>query len=852
MEAKSIRARHRVLSDQHRASCVGFLKALAFLLLLPHLSAEKPARKESFHWPAWKIPATKLEAGSALSIVEDEEAESIREFEEDGEKKKSPSALQIRVSRRSIAKGSLGIALTPEVKWKSIVPGVYRLQARVKFSGETNVIGTPIRLTASVPRARLPNASEDFHNFDIGEEDTWQTISLIYEIDQSLRKRLAARKPRHSWHYSHYLKEIYPEYEPKVGSKRKPPGLKFGIVLPRTKYSSFSGDPPNSVRTVSVDWVKLERIQPSKGLTVRYLRAEKRWIRPGAEQNLHILVENFTGQSQTRALVVALENEFNTRKELYRQNLTLDAGTQKAVSVPWKTSAKTKLWGYKAVAETLAADGAIESSAFDVFSLHPEVYVVHLMGARSRHYDPFKEHENLANLVEVFAATAGDCARILPKEDQWLCGMSIVPQSYKIVRGATDYNRSIGVSTHMYLFAGGTGNALMDLYIRKPEYLGSRLVATDQVYRIRKASMDAVRKHDFSTGPFDMPKTPHIEEHLNHWFPELMDQITNEAVEFVKRTGYEGIRFDVGIFGPQRVHSPLGIPLPFKNEEKMKHAAKNFDQFKDALRKAYPDFEFGANMDTWAYLERVGRRDEEAPPPEDFPEFIAFAKAGGMFMDEGTMSAPLFNHYMNRYEDAIWGICEKRKVARKYNGVYQLFSPHRNGRGHFAHDDIYWAIFTIASGSYYVGNFSAAPFCEDSPGVFITRFSEFFRSKDLVPIPEAEDAIYVDSPEILWYADTAVQAKVGDKLRYVIPLINPPITERFRRNKTNELPPPVDEPFPIEVNMPEGYTRARATMLTWEPRTMAKELKVEIADDVVKVEFPGIKLFRTLVVEFEK
>jgi hypothetical protein len=52
--------------------------------------------------------------------------------------------------------------------------------------------------------------------------------------------------------------------------------------------------------------------------------------------------------------------------------------------------------------------------------------------------------------------------------------------------------------------------------------------------------------------------------------------------------------------------------------------------------------------------------------------------------------------------------------------------------------------------------------------------------------------------------------------------------------------------------MPEGYTRARATMLTWEPRTMAKELKAEIAEDVVKVEFPGIRLFRTLVVEFEK
>lgn len=847
---ESIKGEHSAYGVQHYGSLY------VAVLLLPALAfAEEPAPGESFHWPAWEIPATPLTEGSALSIVEDEEAQSIREFEQDGQKKKSASALQIRVSRRSIAKGSLPVAVTPEVNWKSIVPGVYKLQARIKFSGETNVIGAPVRLTVSVPMGHFPGASQDFHNFDIGEEDSWETISLIYEVDPSLKKRMIARSPRHSWHYSHYLGEIYPDYEPKVGSEPKPPsGLQFGIVLPQTKYSSFSGEPPNSVRTVSVDWVKLDRIQPSESLTVRYLRAQKRWIRPGAEQTFDILIENFTGQSQTRTFVVALENEFKTREEIFRQALTLDAGSQKAVSVPWKTDAQTRLWGYKAIAEILSpqTEPIIESAAFDVFSLHPEVYVVHLMGANARDYNPFKENENLANLMEVFAATPGDCARILPQEDQWLCGMSIVPQSYKIVRGTTDYNRSMGVSTHMYLFAGGTGNALMDLYIRKPEYLSSRLVATDEVYRIRKASMDAVRKHDFSTGPFEMPKTPHIEEGLNHWYPELMDQITREAVEFVKRSGYEGIRFDVGIFGPSTVQSPLGIPLPFKNEDKMEHAAKNFNQFKDALRNAYPGFEFGANMDTWAYLERVGRRDEEAPPPEDFPEFIAFAKAGGMFMDEGTMSAPLFNHYMNRYEDAIWGICQKRVVARKYNGVYQLFSPHRNGFGHFAHDDIYWAIFTIASGSYYVGHFSAAPFCEDSPGVFITRFSEFFRSKDLVPIPDAEDVIYVDSPEILWYVDTAVQAKVGDNLRYVIPLINPPVTERFRRNKTNELPIPVDEPFPIEVKMPEGYTMARAMMLTWEPRTMAKELKATIKDAVVKVEFPGIKLFRTLVVEFEK
>jgi hypothetical protein len=416
----------------------------------------------------------------------------------------------------------------------------------------------------------------------------------------------------------------------------------------------------------------------------------------------------------------------------------------------------------------------------------------------------------------------------------------------------TDYNRQMGVATHMYLFAGGTGQPLMDMYIRRPDWSTGRLTATDEVYRLRLKVMEDIRKHDFRQGPFEMPKTPALEGGLNHWFPELMNKITTEAVEFVRRTGYDGIRFDVGIFAPGRVETIFGEPLPFKSEDAMPHAARNFEGFKDALRKEFPDFEFGANMDSWAYLERVGRRDEKAPDPETFPEFVAFARAGGMFMDEGTMNAPFFNHYMNRFEDGLWAMCQKRAVARRYGGTYQLFSPHRDGTGYFAQDDIYWTIMIIASGSYYVGNFSAAPYCEDSPGEFITRFSEFFRSLNLKPLTDVEDKIAMESPEPLWFADAAVWEDIGDRRRYVIPIINPPVNDRMRRNKANELPSPIDEPFPVEVRLPEGFRSADAWMLTWEPKVAAIPLKVELVAGKAKVQFPGIKLFRTLVLEFAK
>ena len=831
------------------------MKAKLILLLSASLVSsawcEPPKPKENFHWPGWEIPASAIKERSAISIVEDEAAESKRKVKgEDGQEKNLASALQARVSRRAIAKNVIYLAKTPIIKWKDIRPGIYRVSARAKYLGDPNVIGTPIQLAIHTTTGGF-GGSQLFHSFDIGEEDEYAIVSYLYEIDPTLSKRLKARKARHSWHYGGYLHEVHPGYKLKEPPKRKPPeGLQVSINLPRTKYSSYSGMAHNSVRSVSIDWVKLDRIKPSPGLTVRHVRAEKRWLRPGGDQSFDIAIENFNDQPMTRKFVVLLENGIDNRKEIHSEDISLNTGEIKKINVPWKTTSETKHWGYKVLAE-LRNGGKVESVDHDMFSVHPAVYDVHVMGANYRMPHPYRERENLQNLMEVFAATPGDCAQVMPKEDQWFCGMSIIPQSFKIVRGTTDYNRSIGVATHMYLFAGGTGEAVMDMYIRRPEWFYSRLVATDEVYRIRRKTHEAIRKHDFNTGPFKMTKNPHIEVGINHWYPELMEKITNETIEFVKRSGYEGIRFDVGIFGPQSVRTVFGEQLPFKSEDMMKHGAKNFNYYKNALRKEYPGFEFGANMDTWAYLERVGRRNEDAPAPETFPEFIAFATAGGMFMDEGTMNAPFWKHYMNRFEDCLWSICQKRAVVRKYGGVYQLFSPHRDGKGYYAHDDIYFATLLIASGAYYIGKFAAAPYCDDSPGEFITRFSEFFRSKDLMPLEDAEDKIYVDSPEELWFADPSVWADVGNKRRYVIPLINPPVKERFRRNKSNELPPPIDEPFPIEVKMPDGYSKANAWMLTWEPRVAAKKLEVSIEDGTAKVQFPGIKLFRTLVMEFE-
>jgi hypothetical protein len=122
----------------------------------------------------------------------------------------------------------------------------------------------------------------------------------------------------------------------------------------------------------------------------------------------------------------------------------------------------------------------------------------------------------------------------------------------------------------------------------------------------------------------------------------------------------------------------------------------------------------------------------------------------------------------------------------------------------------------------------------------------------LKPLPEAANKILVDAPGNVWYADSAVWEDIGNRRRYVVPLINAPVAERMRRNKTGELPPPIEEPFPIDVTIPDGFTKATSWMLTPEPRIAAEPLAVTLQGGRARVKFPALQLFRVLVMEFEK
>ena len=136
----------------------------------------------------------------------------------------------------------------------------------------------------------------------------------------------------------------------------------------------------------------------------------------------------------------------------------------------------------------------------------------------------------------------------------------------------------------------------------------------------------------------------------------------------------------------------------------------------------------------------------------------------------------------------------------------------------------------------------------------MTRFSEFLYDLKLQPLASAADKIRIDADQELWYADGARWRDLADgRRRYVIPLINPPTIERFLlRDRISELPEPLREPFPVEIEMPEGFSGAKVFMLTGEPRTAVVELAADTAKKRVDFKVPNLTIYRVLVVEFSK
>ena len=811
-----------------------------------------------------------------MEIVEDEGTESGK-------------ALKARVPKRLIRKEEVPLLATPGIPRTKAGAGLYRVTIRMKLDGMLNVIGTPIVF-----------GPKRLHGYQFQETDTYQEFSYLKEVIEpdtvskrptqlqpqgalgqspwrlfGLKKRLKAlAEPGHDINKERLVYEKgeyrWQEYGWRVVGKfheaqawRKAEDLVVPLAYAMTSPkgdSQFGFDGvANTIQSITVDWIKIEKVEESESVTVRQVLPRKRWARPGDLQSFTVWMHNRSGKSHTGDLVLSVVHGLSSAKEVARREVTIHHGDYRLETLEWEIPEDHPMWG-AGVTAAFVKDGETHSRADEVFSIHQNPWAVMNFGGNHRSNEPYFKPLDYRNYMESFGVSPGDSVRPYPVDPTapYITGMSGYATHMDLQKALADWNREIGAASFMYLSPLATSHRAELNYLKHPEWYKGRISWTDQAHdQWTNAERALIQAWKNKTEPPATPDLFHIETGLNFNYESLVLRTIEGSFEAVDHVGWDGIRGDglpLALAGSNSLGEPTG---PKDHMERKRESAKLLRRMRSRIREKHPSFVWGSNGDLYGVSHKLISRKVKAPDIEECPAFVAMFEGGnlegGNLMDEGWMNAYLYLDPRNIIRDYFWACRQECDFTRQAGGFFHTFSPQRDGTGHFVQSDIYYNLLTILAGAQYPGKYSATPGSETGSSHFITRFSEFLWDVELQWLRDAGKRMRVDSPTELWFDETVVWRDLPDgRRRYVIPLVNPPTMERFYKDRFSELAEPITEPFPVEVDVPEGFRQAEVWMLTAEPRTAAVKLEAELADGAVVFEVPELIIYRVIVVEFGK
>jgi hypothetical protein len=421
-------------------------------------------------------------------------------------------------------------------------------------------------------------------------------------------------------------------------------------------------------------------------------------------------------------------------------------------------------------------------------------------------------------------------------------------------RYLVEHNRTVGVASFMYLCGNGSGLPVQETYLRHPEWFPDRIRWSDQAEELERASRRRMLEIWQKDGSFDFKEFTriHIEALPNGAFDEFVRQMTDGIIKNMLYVGYDGVRWDtyggVNVMSTTRMGVKAGTGDPAKDAAL---SAAKMRKLRDDVRAKASNYTAGFNGTPGGFAAAFHQRGGPRPNVDSHPCFRAAMEDGSSLMDEGWLGAISYTDPRNVIRDYLFAARNECDAARRAGGFFHTFSPMRDGTPYFSSSIVYHTLLVVMAGAQYPGQFACTPGSETGLAHFATRFSEFLWDNKLMWLQDAGKVVRVDAPNELWFDETVVWRDLPDgRRRYVIPLVNPPTFERFLQDRFGELPQPIREPFPMEVKIPEGFSRAEVWMLSAEPQTAATRLKATVAGGAVSFEVPDLILYRVIVVEF--
>ncbi|NDC64113.1 MAG: hypothetical protein EBZ59_09060 [Planctomycetia bacterium] len=751
------------------------------------------------------------------------------------------------------------------------------MRARLRMQGLAGSLGTGITLAVrgaaadGKPLGGPAIAARTFYLADFSAEDAWQEFDVTFDHHP-------LRPPPLVMHLPGTPSRVVVEVSIPVNRPRE------STAGPATRGHST---PFASLRRLLVDTIGIERL-PEPDVCLRDVRARKAWLRPGERQSFEVDLHNRTGQPRSGEVRLSIESGLGAVAPLPAVPFTLADGDYRRLAVDWDVPADHPLWGQTAIAEAVV-DGRVAGSWRTWFAVHPRNTAVMIPymdryaaeeGVRFQH--PTASKPNVANHFEYWAPTPFDAAGLVPDDldRPFLSGNSGKVESLAKQRRIVDELRERGIAAAFYLEGHGTGEKAWQTYWDHPEWCAASEGQSDQfVLRRREVEPLAVRHflaeearvkrargEPLSADELALPKDPPgafpMIPHLgfvtvNCLMKPVLDSIIDGHHRLMDRVPYTTCRWDnarpLACFGVDA----LGHALGKSPDDLVRQEVANVERYLAEVRERHPHFEVGFNYGHSALL---GRRDD----PFDFgaarkvidddPLAKAILADGGYILEEAWgHSFEVWNDYKVNCRNYLRA-CRAGSAAYKHAGGHHGHMFRDMGVS-YTPDDVYQQLFSLLGGAHLCAcNYGPLPETMVDLGVYACRFAEFFWDPALRQLEAIGEKVAVESEAELWADEAGFEKDAADGGRlYVLPLINPPVTEAWLKNRYGLLPEPVLQPVAVTVRVPDGFTGVKGVHeLAASPWPEVRRLEFETDGSEVRFEVPQVVTFTVAVVEFTK
>ena len=476
------------------------------------------------------------------------------------------------------------------------------------------------------------------------------------------------------------------------------------------------------------------------------------------------------------------------------------------------------------------------------------------------------------NHLQIMGAngTIYDSAGVVPDPevffDPYVVGNGSYMFSISTMASMTRGLSTRGIIPFFYLESSGSSKRAFEIFWDHPDWVSTLPANMDNFLLERDKDVQTWLKWRRGEHKTEDGKPPPITRgggaysgqlvSLNGIVKENVDRVIEGSLKLCENTDFRGIRWDGVPFRALNAKS-LGGTWGKTQEELHAISAGNVRRYRKEMRAEFPNFELRANGGIPALQDR--QKD-----PYDFDKAFEILKGDplhtesvsdhGSIMEEMWMGYAGFGNYKNNclnylrashFENAAF------KMAGGHNGHMLWFY---DAKTQYAPDEIYQQLFTFLGGAHLDGAFGPIPDSTHELGVYATRFSEFIWDPALRPIRNMADKVEADAEVDLWCTETGFEKTTDEgHLLYVIPVINPPVTELWLQNRFGLLPEPIREPIGMTVRKPQGYNSvSRVYLLENSPFPHVEQLKFEDNQTDVYFEIPELIIFEVVVVEFAK